>query len=138
MIFAKQSKVVGIIQASTLVTRSDPTTDTKKLRIGSSVPHSRKGSQRGGRTWWCSSPAKGPKKTLVAPGVGQRRLVGRPVAAEIEGERERECARWAGGGRRRGRQAAGSVLDGGCRDLSDIITASCRIYIYNIIKDKFI
>jgi len=92
MIFAKQSKVVGIIQASTLVTRSDPTTDTKKLRIGSSVPHSRKGSQRGGRTWWCSSPAKGPKKTLVAPGVGQRRLVGRPVAAEIEGERERENA----------------------------------------------
>jgi hypothetical protein len=57
-------------------------------------------------------------------------LVGRPVVAEIEGgRRERENAHARLVGVMWKKRQAGSVLDGGCRDLSDIITASCRIYI---------
>jgi hypothetical protein len=90
MIFAKQSKLVGKIHAYTLVTRSDPKTDSG-LGFGCSVSHIRKGRPRGGRTWWCSSPAKGPKMAW-APGLGRLRR-----SPSRRQERQRERAHTRGG-----------------------------------------
>jgi len=93
-----------------LVIRPDPNTNSK-LGFGCSVSHTgtRKGRPKGGRTWWCSSPAKSPKKAGRATSVGLQRPgpeedlangpmgtwaagSGRPVVAAGEGEIERERA----------------------------------------------
>jgi hypothetical protein len=88
--FAKQSKLVAVIHAYTLVTRSDPDRNTKLGFGWCTVSRNRKGRPRGGRTRRCSSPAKGPEKTW-APGLGGSD--GRPgVATAHERARERESA----------------------------------------------
>ena len=58
--------------------RSDPNTDSK-LGFGCSVSHSRKGRLRGGRTWWCSSPANG--RGSAAAGSRAARSCRRNVSA---------------------------------------------------------
>jgi len=83
IIFAQQSKLVGIIHAYTLVSRSDPNTNSK-LGFGCSVAHIRKGRPESGRTWWCSSRLRGRRR----PG---RRAAA--TAAQSVSTREREGQR---------------------------------------------